>query len=255
MASTEDVKTQPIIIVRKRHRHKAHHGGAWKVAYADFVTAMMALFIVLWLLSSNDKVQKAVGGYFRDPRGKGQLVGTTKAGAGEALQVKPEDLNNLKKKIERAMAKELKDFANLKDYLNVTITEEGLRIEFLESATGVFFESGKSSPSPAGVEIFSKLAEQVSTLPNLVVIEGHTDAKPFGSSSGYSNWELSADRANAVRRLMQEHGLRADQVAQVRGYASQQLRKPKAPEDPSNRRISVLIRKVEAIPSGAAAGQ
>lgn len=253
MAAPDVSNQQPIIIVKKVRKHSAHHGGAWKVAYADFVTAMMALFIVLWLLSSSEKVQKTVGGYFRDPRGKGQLVGTTKAGAGEAIQVKREDLNDLKKKIEKAMAKELKDFANLKDYLNITITEEGLRIEFLESAAGVFFENGRSSPSPAGIEIFTRLAEQVSTLPNLVVIEGHTDAKPFVSDSGYSNWELSADRANAVRRLMQEHGLRADQVAQVRGYASQQLRKPEAPEDPSNRRISVLIRKVEALPGSSGA--
>lgn len=240
---------QPIIIVKKVKKHGGHHGGAWKVAYADFVTAMMALFIVLWLLSSSEKVQKAVGGYFRDPRGRGRLVGTTLAGAGEAMQVKVDDLDKLKKQIEKAVSKTVKDFANLKDFINVTITEEGLRIEFLESSAGVFFENGKSRPSDQGVEVFSRVAEQISSLPNLVVIEGHTDAKPFVSDSSYTNWELSADRANAVRRLMQERGLRTDQVAQVRGYASQQLRKPNAPEDPSNRRISVLIRKVELLPT------
>jgi chemotaxis protein MotB len=236
----------PIIIVKKvKKSHAAHHGGAWKVAYADFVTAMMALFIVLWLLSSSERVQKTVGGYFRDPRGKGKMVGTTVSGAGEAMQVKLDEMDTLKKKIEKAMSREMKDFDRLKDFVNITITEEGLRIELVESAAGMFFGNGSAVPSPAGAEIFAKLAEEVGALPNLVVIEGHTDAKPFSEHREYSNWELSADRANAARRLMMAHGLRADQVAQVRGYADQHLRKPDAPEDPSNRRISILVKRAE----------
>jgi chemotaxis protein MotB len=240
------VSSGPVIIVKKIKRgHAVHHGGAWKVAYADFVTAMMALFIVLWLLSSSERVQKTVGGYFRDPRGKGRMVGTTVSGAGEAMQVKLDEMDSLKKKIEKAMSQELKDFNRLKDFVNITITEEGLRIELVESASGVFFDSGSAVPSPAGAEIFAKLAEEVGTLPNLVVIEGHTDAKPFNGARDYSNWELSSDRANAARRLMMSHGLRPDQVAQVRGYADQHLRKPGAPEDPSNRRISILVKRAE----------
>ncbi len=236
----------PVIIVKKvKKGHAAHHGGAWKVAYADFVTAMMALFIVLWLLSSSERVQKTVGGYFRDPRGKGRMVGTTVSGAGEAMQVKIDDMANLKKKIEKAMSREMKDFDRLKDFVNMTITEEGLRIELVESASGMFFDSGSAVPSPDGAEIFAKLAEEVGALPNLVVIEGHTDSKPFNGRADYSNWELSADRANAARRLMMSHGLRPDQVAQVRGYADQHLRKPNAPEDPSNRRISILVKRAE----------
>jgi chemotaxis protein MotB len=245
MSSSSGSSAPVIIIKRVKKGHEAHHGGAWKVAYADFVTAMMALFIVLWLLSSSERIQKTVGGYFRDPRGKGRLVGTTVSGAGEAMQVKPDDMNNLKKKIEKAMSQDMKDFKRLKDFVNMTVTEEGLRIELVESATGLFFDNGSAAPSPAGAEIFAKLAQEVGALPNLVVIEGHTDAKPFSGVRDYSNWELSADRANAARRLMMAHGLRADQVAQVRGYADQHLRKPSAPEDPSNRRISILVKRAE----------
>jgi chemotaxis protein MotB len=240
------VSSGPVIIVKKKkNRHGAHHGGAWKVAYADFVTAMMALFIVLWLLSSSERVQKTVGGYFRDPRGKGRMVGTTVSAADEAMQIKLDDMASLKKKIEAAMSREMKDFDRLKDFVNITVTEEGLRIELVESASGIFFDSGSAVPSQAGAEIFAKLAEEVGALPNLVVIEGHTDSKPFSGNREYSNWELSADRANAARRLMMSHGLRPDQVAQVRGYADQQLRKPDTPEDPSNRRISILVKRKE----------
>ncbi len=235
---------EPIIIIKKMKKHGGHHGGAWKVAYADFVTAMMALFIVLWLLSSSEKVKKAVGGYFADPKGSGHQVGTTRSSDGEAMQIKPEDLKDMKEQIEKAMAKEVKDFQRLKDYLNMTVTEEGLRIELLESANGVFFDSGSTSPSPLGAELFSRLAEQIGKLPNLVVIEGHTDSRPF-EKRDYSNWELSSDRANAARRLMHAHGLRLDQVVQVRGYADQQLRKPEAPDDPSNRRITILVRRMD----------
>lgn len=239
---------QVIIIKKTKKGHGGSHGGAWKVAYADFVTAMMALFIVLWLLSSSERVQKTVGGYFRDPRGKGKMVGTTVSGAGEAMQVKVDDMQNLKKKIENAMSKEMKDFDRLKDFVNITITEEGLRIELVESAKGIFFDSGSATPSQAGADIFAKLAEEVGALPNLVVIEGHTDAKPFNERREYSNWELSADRANAARRIMMSHGLRPDQVAQVRGYADQHLKKPDAPEDPANRRISILVKRAEPPP-------
>jgi chemotaxis protein MotB len=246
MSSTKQKAEEPVIIVKKIKGHGGHHGGAWKVAYADFVTAMMALFIVLWLLSASDQVKKAVGGYFQDPSGAGKLAGTTQSGVGEAMQVHEADLNSLKEKIEKAMSEEVRDFEKMKDYVNITVTEEGLRIELIENASGMFFDSGSAVPSTFGGTLFSKLAEQVGVLPNLVVVEGHTDSRPF-SRAEYSNWELSTDRANSVRRLMQQHGLRADQVTQVRGYADQQLRHPEAPEDPSNRRISILVRKMDNI--------
>jgi chemotaxis protein MotB len=206
-------------------------------------------------------VQKAVGGYFQDPSGNGKLAGSTQAGIGEAMQVQELDLNQLKEKIEKAMAQEVRDFEKMKDYVNISVTEEGLRIELIENSSGVFFGSGSAVPSKFGGNLFEKLAEQVGALPNLVVVEGHTDARPFSRTGEYSNWELSTDRANSVRRLMQQHGLRADQVTQVRGYADQQLRKPDQPEDPSNRRISILVRKMDnvlppkAVPAGAPHGE
>jgi len=254
MSSGKHKPVEPIIIIKKVKGHGGHHGGAWKVAYADFVTAMMALFIVLWLLSASEQTKKAVGGYFQDPSGNGKLAGTTQAGVGEAMQVAETDLNALKDKIEKAMSQEVRDFEKMKDYVNITVTEEGLRIELIENASGVFFDSGSAVPSPFGGTLFAKLAEQVGVLPNLVVVEGHTDARPFSRIGEYSNWELSTDRANSVRRLMQQHGLRVDQVTQVRGYADQQLRKPEAPEDPSNRRISILVRKMDNIVAMNAAG-
>src|SRR6266550_6562089 len=120
--------SRPIIIIKKKALHAAHHGGAWKVAYADFVTAMMALFIVLWLLSSDEKVKKAVGGYFNDPSGSGKLMGTSMAGAGESISLAKDDMEKLKDKLEQAM-KTLPKFTQMKDQVQITITSEGLRVE------------------------------------------------------------------------------------------------------------------------------
>ena len=230
---------QPIVI-KKIVKGGGHHGGAWKVAYADFVTAMMALFIVLWLLSSDEKVKKAVGGYFQDPDGSGNLMGSTMAGSGVGIEVPKEDMSKLKETLEKAM-QEVPKFQALKDQVEFTITGEGLRIELLETEKGTFFESGNSHPSQNGKDLLLTLAAELGKLPNLLLIEGHTDSRPFSTDKGYSNWELSADRANSARRLMQEAGLRADQVKQVRGFADQKLRTPTEPENPSNRRISVLV--------------
>jgi chemotaxis protein MotB len=237
---SEDEKLAPIIIIRKKVGHGGHHGGAWKVAYADFVTAMMALFIVLWLLSSSEQVQKAVGGYFNDPSGKGKQVGTTMAGYGETLSLTKDDMEKLKDKLEQAM-KQLPKFKDLKDQVQITVTGEGLRVELLESAKGTFFESGSAHPSDIGKEILLGLAKEMGKMPNSIVIEGHTDSKPFSNGGAYTNWELSADRANSARRFMEVSGLRQDQIKQVRGFADQQLRKPKEPDDASNRRISVIV--------------
>lgn len=238
---TEEEKLAPIIIIKKKGGHAGHHGGAWKVAYADFVTAMMALFIVLWLLSSSEKVQKAVGGYFSDPSGKGKMTGTTVAGSGENIALSKDDMEKLKENLERAMSA-LPKFKELREQVQMTVTGEGLRVELLESAKGTFFESGSAHPSPAGKEILIKLSQEMGKLPNTIVIEGHTDSKPFSNSGAYTNWELSTDRANSARRLMEDSGLRPDQVKQVRGFADQQLRKPDDPENPSNRRISLIVK-------------
>ena len=235
----ESESSHPIIIIKKK-AHAGHHGGAWKVAYADFVTAMMALFIVLWLLSSSEKVKKAVGSYFQDPTGSGKLMGSTLGGIGESLTVDKDDMNKLKERLEQAM-RTMPKFEKMKNNVQLIITSEGLRIELLETEKGMFFDSGNSRPSDQGQAILERLAEELGHLPNSILIEGHTDATPYGGKTDYSNWELSADRSNAARRLMADHGLRPNQVTQVRGFADQRLRIPNDPTNPSNRRISVIV--------------
>ena len=231
--------TRPIIIKRKVS-HGGHHGGAWKVAYADFVTAMMALFIVLWLLNSSEKVQKAVGGYFKDPSGRSKAEGSGVAGSGDSLNLAKDDMPKLKEELEKAVRK-MPAFEKLKNQIDMTVTGEGLRIEMMEGAAGTFFASGASVPTENGNNLLTTLAKEIGKLPNNVSIEGHTDAEPFARDGDYGNWELSSDRANAARRLMEGSGLKTEQVNQVRGFADRHLRKADVPDDPSNRRISVII--------------
>lgn len=231
--------SQPIIIKRKAD-HPGHHGGAWKVAYADFVTAMMALFIVLWLMNTSKQVQEAVGGYFKDPTGTSKKVGTNLAGSGQNFALSKDDMPELKEQLQKVIREDV-HLSHMQKHIEMTVTSEGLRIELLESAGGIFFQNGVARPTPGGSEILIKLAQELGKLPNQLAIEGHTDAKPFASHGDYGNWELSTDRANAARRLMQRNGLRGDQVTQVRGYGDQRLRMPEAPLDPSNRRVSLIV--------------
>jgi chemotaxis protein MotB len=236
----------PIILIKKKNVVAGgHHGGAWKVAYADFVTAMMALFIVLWLMGADDEVKKAITAYFNNPSGPGTMTGTAAAGAGNALEIPKDDMGKLREKIQQALVS-LPSFQQLKDHVEITITADGLRIELLETDAGMFFESGRPVPTESGSALLARLAEQLGQLPNDVLIEGHTDAKPFSGDGAYSNWELSADRANSARKLMEAHGLRPAQVAQVRGYADRQLRHPEDPTSASNRRISVIVQYLKA---------
>jgi chemotaxis protein MotB len=232
---------QPIIIVRKRKGHAGHHGGAWKVAYADFVTAMLALFIVLWLLSSSAEIQKAVGGYFTDPKGKGKEVGNGLKGSGsESLSIRKDDMSKLKAKLEQAI-KDSTSLQKIKEHVIFTVTGEGLRVELLEGESSTFFESANSHPTDFGKELLKKLAEEIGKLPNRVTLEGHTDSVPFPGGAEYTNWELSTDRANSARRWMQENGMREDQVTQIRGFADQSPRDPDHPDGASNRRVTLVI--------------
>jgi chemotaxis protein MotB len=235
-------KSQPIIVIKKVVGHGGHHGGAWKVAYADFVTAMMSLFIVLWLMGSSSKVKEAVAGYFNDPKGSGKLLGTQMSGTGKTIaQMDTKDLEQLKEKLE-AEIKARKDLEKLSKQIEIKITPEGLRIELLEDKNGTFYELGSAQLSQNGQQLLTLLASELKTLPNLMLIEGHTDSTPYSDQNGYSNWELSADRANSARRLLQQDGVRPNQVTQVRGYADQMLRVSSNPTDPSNRRISILVK-------------
>jgi chemotaxis protein MotB len=248
-------KARPIIIIKRKGGHGGHHGGAWKVAYADFVTAMMAFFMVMWLLNSTTKpVQEAIAGYFRDPSGAGSKAGTSMAGRGEDLTVTRDDMPKLKTQLSEAMQK-MPDFQKLKQNIEMTITAEGLRIELSESALGTFFESGSPKLNLDGQQMVTLLATELGKIPNTLSIEGHTDSKPYAKGGAYGNWELSTDRGNAARRLMQENGVREDQVKQVRGFADQRLRKPDSPLDPSNRRISVIVQYLAKTPEQIKAGE
>jgi chemotaxis protein MotB len=234
----------PPIIIKKKISHGGHHGGAWKVAYADFVTAMMALFIVLWLMNSSKQIQVAIGGYFKDPTGSSKMVGSDMVGSGENFIVTKDNMHELKEQLQKAI-REVPNFDKLQNHIDMTVTNEGLRIELTESATGTFFDSGSAKISSDGSGMVKLLGQELSKLPNHLAIEGHTDSKPYPPGAPYGNWELSADRANAARRLMMLQGMREDQVTQVRGFADQRLRKPDAPLDPSNRRISLIVQYIQ----------
>src|SRR4051794_13361024 len=235
---------QPIVIRRKKARHGRTHGGAWKVAYADFVTAMMALFIVLWLMNSAPQVQNAVSGYFKDPGNSDKKTGRASTGTGESVTLHKEDMVRLEEKLHKAI-KMTPELDKLKDNIEMTITAEGLRIELVETEKGIFFENGKSSPTKLGMDLLITLARELGKLTSPVALEGHTDSHSYGQDT-YSNWELSSDRANAARRIMQTSGLNAGQVSQVRGFADQQLRYRANPTDPRNRRVSIIVQYTQA---------
>lgn len=231
---------QPIIILKRRKAH-AHrpHGGAWKVAYADFVTAMMAFFLVLWLMSSSNDVKEAIAGYFSNPKGSTKTIGTGMSGSGHGITITKEQMPSLKDKLEMAV-RQHPNVGKLKEHVHMTLTPEGLRVELLETDKGMFFENGRADPTESGRDVLIALAQELGRLNNSIMIEGHTDSKPYDGPI-YSNWELSADRANAARRIMQANGVHSDQISEVRGFADQQLRIPAHPEDPSNRRVSIII--------------
>jgi len=238
---------QPIIVIKKKGGHGGHHGGAWKVAYADFVTAMMSLFIVLWLMNSTPKpVQEAIAGYFNDPKGTAAHKGST--GTEKAKEDKPvekkTDMAALKLDLDDAI-KKMNLLNNVKKQIEITVTEEGLRIELVEDEKGTFFEVGKAKPTPMLEDILKVLSAQLKDLPNSISLEGYTDAQPYANSDGYGNWELSTDRANEARREMQHDGIRPNQVSQVRGFADQRLHVPSKPYDAANRRISLIVQNLK----------
>ena len=237
------------IIIKKKGGHGGHHGGAWKVAYADFVTAMMALFIVLWLLNTSKPVKEAIAGYFQDPLGTADKKGSAMQGSGENVTLTKDNMSKLKDELEKAI-KKVNDFDKLSKQIEITVTAEGLRIEMLETATGTFFDVGNPKPNERGKELLTTLAQEIGKLPNRVSIEGHTDSQPYNDAS-YTNWELSVDRANSARRIMSDSGLRMNQVLQVRGNADQHLRDKDHPQDPANRRISVIVHYLEQGRDGA----
>ncbi|RIL04912.1 MAG: flagellar motor protein MotB [Proteobacteria bacterium] len=272
-----------IIVKKRRAHHEGHHGGAWKVAYADFVTAMMAFFMVMWLVNQNQDVKQAVGGYFRDPLGTEDRAGT-KASEGSAgvlaagqgpiegqpglLEVplakgqdadrarreKKRDLDRLAQEIRQKLAS-LPEFETIRHLVDVQLTDEGLRIELMESEEGTFFERGSREPSEIGERVLRALATTLGASAHRLVIEGHTDSLAYAGGA-YSNWDLSTDRANAARKVLAGGGVTPDQVKEIRGYAAERPRFHERPEDPRNRRISVLLPTAPepAQPPGTPAG-
>jgi chemotaxis protein MotB len=268
--------------VKKRGGHEAHHGGAWKVAYADFVTAMMALFIVLWIVANNVTIRASVADYFRDPgamhqTSSGVLSGTntmrpfsdsaplkgppspSKAQPSEetAGLPQPSEVEKLREegdKLVQTIAG-IPDLAKFKDQIQITVTKEGLRIELIEQSEGLFFDIGSARLKSDAVQLLKLIASRIGTFPNDVVIEGHTDSRPY-VRSGYNNWDLSTDRANSARRVLEEAGVREKQIASVNGYADRRLKNTAKPLDFSNRRVTILVAfatSVKAEPRGAVA--
>jgi chemotaxis protein MotB len=205
---------------------------------------MMALFIVLWMMNASSSVKESVTGYFKDPKAWARRVGAGPANAGEGLRVKKDEMKDLREKIQAAL-QAMPEFQRLRDNVKMSATGEGLRIDLMESEQGMFFVQGSPNPTPAGESLLKMLAGELSPMSNKIVIEGHTDARPFRNSqptSGYTNFELSADRANAARRLLIRDGIEATKVVEVRGFADQRLMNDQDPNDPKNRRVSVVVK-------------
>jgi len=246
-------REQVIRVVRKRRKAHGHHGGAWKVAFADFMTSMMALFLVLWLITQSSEVRTAIAGYFQDPLGRAKQFGSSVVpGDGQPLlPAKPtvqvtmadgrrEQLIALSEKLRAAMP-DSTDLADLRRHVEIEITDDGLRISLLEDSTDVFFASGDPRPLPRAMALFSAIGGVLSTTGYTVVIEGHTDAMPYRGRDDYDNWELSAGRANSVRRALLGGGLANTQVSAVRGLADREPRIATDPYAPQNRRVTILV--------------
>ncbi|MFB3819701.1 MAG: flagellar motor protein MotB [Candidatus Methylomirabilales bacterium] len=247
----------PRRVVKNTAKHGGHHGGAWKVAYADFVTAMMALFIVLWIVGQNQTVRQAVAAHFKDPTGlqKGgpallpgggqpALVAVPRPGDGEGREAERGERERLEA-IASSLREQLHSQANLarlRDKIQIEVTRDGLRIQLVETGQGVFFDVGSAQIKPGTREVLGIIAREIGTLPNQVVLEGHTDTRPYTGAPQYSNWELSADRANAARRILDTSGLAPGQIESVVGYADRHLANAADPLDAANRRISIIVR-------------
>jgi len=228
----------------RRYDYERRHSGAWKVAYADFVTALMALFIVLWMMNASGSVKKSVQGYFNDPKGYVKRLSTGADKSTEDLHRDEKKVQDVQSRIEQAL-RQMPEFQHISKNIVLSVTSEGLRIDLLENEQGMFFITGSPAPTPAGERLIQVLAGELSKMPNSLVIEGHTDARPFRNTtvaSRYSNWELAADRANAARRLLHSDGVRPEQVVEMRGFADQRLLNPADPNDPRNRRVSVVVK-------------
>jgi len=246
----EEQEPKPIII-KKVKKHHGVHGGAWKVAYADFVTSMMALFIVLWIMGQSAEVKEAVASYFKDPIGfsnKGRQFLEGKYNNPDLRSQKEIKAKETKKfkQISSQLMNELKrnpEFNKLLNQVEVKIVREGLRIELVDSDRQLFFKIGTANLNKKAERLLEKIGGKLASLQNNIIVEGHTDSRPYsGNGYGYSNFELSTERANSARRALMKGGLPEDHFEEVRGYADRYLKDKKDPFNAINRRISILIK-------------
>ena len=247
-----DAENKPRIIIKRVKAHGGHHGGAWKVAYADFVTAMMALFLVLWLTSQASGPQKkAAAQYFRDPG----VFETTRGGildGSSNISKDPATLTSQEEELRLFEAAQLlrkkfeanAELAKFKDQIKIDITDEGLRIQILDKAERVSFGSGSAELMPDARAILSEIAHVICTLPNPLKVGGHTDRHIFPSNSPYTNWELSADRANAARRELEVNCVKPELIQRIVGYSDTDLIVKEDPYAPANRRISIIVTRI-----------
>ncbi|MGZ8918892.1 MAG: flagellar motor protein MotB [Methylobacter sp.] len=243
---------QPVIIKKIiKKGHAGHHGGAWKLAYADFVTAMMAFFLLMWLLATTDEQTRAgISEYFQDPY-KATLINNgqtpslkeiTPADIDKQAEKKDQiQLEKLKKKIQD-MIDENPELSKVKEQIKLDTTPEGLRIQIVDNKNLPMFKSASSKPELQIQLILKALAPVINQLPNKISINGHTDARPFpANGSGYSNWELSSDRANAARYELNQGGLEEEKILRVTGLSDSIPYNPGDAQDPMNRRISIIV--------------
>ncbi|WP_052162216.1 flagellar motor protein MotB [Aquabacterium sp. NJ1] len=277
-------KVQPIIIKRIKKGGHAAHGGAWKIAYADFVTAMMAFFLLMWLLgSTTEGDKKGIADYFNSPlkvaffggSGAGDASSVIKGGGNnltesvgqmkkgrttevamdkarkkairqEQAKAEAERLRALKSKVEEVLANDDR-LAKYKSQIRLDLTAEGLRIQIVDDLNRPMFDSGSAEVNVYMRDILRAIGHVLEEVPNKLTIEGHTDAKAFSSGErGYSNWELSADRANASRRELIAGGLPGNKVLRVQGLSSSVPYEKDNPDSPMNRRISIIVMNREA---------
>lgn len=258
---------QPIIIKKKKGHDHGHHGGAWKVAYADFVTAMMAFFMVMWIMGMSEETRAQVAGYFNDPMGftpntpmtrtviplpgsPNSKIGGPSSGLGarpqseDAARREMAQARALAREIEQAISREAAQYGEagrlLMEGVEVDITNEGVELNFIENTGEVFFKLGSAEIRPAARTLIGKLAPLLARSGRDMIIDGHTDSRPFPSST-YDNWDLSGDRAAALRRLFKAGGVTSRQILAVRANADRRLRRPDDPLHFSNRRVSVLL--------------
>ncbi|WP_165855474.1 flagellar motor protein MotB [Marinobacter sp. JSM 1782161] len=278
------MEEQPIIVKRVKKVSGGHHGGSWKVAFADFATAMMAFFMVMWLtMTATPEEKQAISGYFKDPvgfteaasrnpidlGGSASVVDASTADVADSeVRLEDQTIEELADTLEQRQMQELfqdlqeqiessETLQKFKDQLLIDITDEGLRIQIVDRSQRPMFDSGSARLKYYSQDILFELAKPLGQVQNKLSITGHTDATPFVGRPGYTNWELSADRANTARRALVAGGVRSGQIGRVVGLSDSVLFDKDNPRAPVNRRIAIIVlnnKTVQEMQSDSGAG-